>query len=54
MNGNFVNFLIAAIAVYCFIAYVYPYLKRLLRGRDVIYIEPKTLAEYMSQKKTCC
>ena len=51
MNGNFVNFLIAAIAVYCFIAYVYPYLKRLLRGRDVIYIEPKTLAEYISQKK---
>lgn len=54
MNGNFVNFLIAAVAVYCLLFYVYPYLKRLLRGRDVIYIEPKALEEQMAQKKTCC
>ncbi len=51
MNGNFVNFLIAAVAVYCLLFYVYPYLKRLLRGRDVIYIEPKALEEQMAQKK---
>ena len=51
MNGNFVNFLIAAIAVYCLIFYVYPYIKRLLRGRDVIYIDPKILEEQMAQKK---
>ncbi|MGN1080066.1 MAG: rhodanese-like domain-containing protein [Alphaproteobacteria bacterium] len=51
MNGNFVNFLIAAIAAYCLLFYVYPYLRRLLRGRDVIYIEPEMLAEQMDKKK---
>lgn len=51
MNGNFVNFLIAAIAAYCLLFYVYPYLRRLLRGRDVIYIEPEMLAEQMNKKK---
>lgn len=51
MNGNFVNFLIAAIAAYCLLFYVYPYLRRLLRGRDVIYIEPAALAEQMGKKK---
>lgn len=51
MNGNFVIFLIVVITAYSIIAYVYPRFKRLLRGRDVVYIEPKTLEEYMSQKK---
>lgn len=51
MSGNFVNFLIAAIAAYCLMFYVYPYLRRLSRGRDVVYIEPETLAEHMAQKK---
>lgn len=51
MNGTFVNFLIAAIAVYCVLFYIYPYLKRLLRGKNVIYIEPKDLEEQISKKK---
>lgn len=51
MNGTFVNFLIAAIAAYCILFYIYPYLKRLLRGKNVIYIEPKELEEHLSRKK---
>ncbi len=51
MNGNFINFLIAAIVAYCFLLYVYPYLRRLMRGSGVIYIEPKTLEEHMAKKK---
>lgn len=51
MNGTFVNFLIAAIAVYCVLFYIYPYLNRLMRGKNVIYIEPKELEEALGKKK---
>ena len=51
MNGNFINFLIALIALYCFLFYIYPYFRRLLRGRNVIYIDPKDLEKQMSEKK---
>ena len=51
MNGNFVKFLIAALLLYGFIMYLYPYLRRLLRGKGIVYIEPKALEEQMAQKK---
>ena len=51
MNGNFVYFLIAAVAVYGLLVYVFPRVKRLLRGRDVVYIDPKVLQEKMAKKE---
>ena len=51
MSGNFVPFLIAAIAVYFFLMYGYPYIRRLIRGKGVVYIEPETLEKQISEKK---
>ena len=51
MTGNFVPFLIAAVAVYFFLVYGYPHLCRLARGRDVVYVEPKDLEKRISEKK---
>ena len=51
MNGNFKSFLIVALAAYCFMRFVYPRLKRMLRGRNVAYIEPKDLEKKLSAKE---
>ncbi len=51
MNQNFVTFILAATATCLLAFYVYPYLRRLLRGKEVLYIEPKLLEEYLSKKK---
>lgn len=51
MTGNFVLFLVAASAVYFFIMYGYPRIARLIRGKNVVYIEPEALDKMMSAKK---
>lgn len=51
MTGNFVPFLIAAVAVYFFVMYGYPYIRRLMRGKDVVYIEPEALKKRMDEKE---
>ena len=51
MTGNFVPFLIAAVAVYFFLMYGYPYIRRLLRGKGVVYIEPEDLEKRISEKQ---
>ena len=51
MTGNFVVFLIASVTVYFFLMYGYPYVRRRMRGKDVVYIEPQALEKRMSEKK---
>ena len=51
MNGNFVYFFIAVVVIYVLLVHVYPRVKRLLRGRDVVYIDPKVLQEKMAKKE---
>ena len=40
-----------AVAAYFFILYGYPYIRRLMRGKGVVYIEPEALEKQMSEKK---
>ncbi|MBO4519590.1 MAG: rhodanese-like domain-containing protein [Alphaproteobacteria bacterium] len=67
MNGNVVLILIAPIAVllfykfsyivaavvalYFILVYAYPYIRRMMRGKGVVYIEPEALEKQMSDKK---
>ncbi len=51
MTGNFVPFLIVAVAAYFFVMYGYPYLCRRMRGKDVVYIEPEVLEKRIGDKK---
>lgn len=51
MAGNFVIFLIISAAVYSFLLYGYPYVRRIMRGKGVVYIEPDALEKQMSSKK---
>lgn len=50
MGGKFINFLIFVIAVYCLLRYIIPYFRRVLRGKNVQYIEPKALEEEMKKR----
>lgn len=51
MTGNFLLFLIVAAALYFFLMYGYPYIRRLMRGKDVVYIEPEALNKQIGDKK---
>lgn len=51
MTGNFILFLIVAAFVYSFMLYGYPYIRRQMRGKGVVYIEPEALEKRMSEKK---
>ena len=51
MAGNFIVFLMAAAVVYFFVFYGYPYIRRLMRGKGVVYIEPEDLEKQISAKK---
>ncbi|MBR1778015.1 MAG: rhodanese-like domain-containing protein [Alphaproteobacteria bacterium] len=67
MNGNAVLILIAPLAVFLFYKfgyvfgaliivyllamYGYPYVRRLMRGKGVAYIEPEALEKQISEKK---
>ena len=67
MNGNIIFIFIAPIAafllykyslafvafviVYFFVMYGYPYIRRLMRGKNVVYIEPEAVEKQMSAKK---
>ena len=44
-------YFIAFFAVYFFVLYGYPYVRRLMRGKDVVYIEPEVLEKQLSEKK---
>lgn len=50
MEANFTNILIAVIAVFCLFTYVIPYIRRLMRGSGVIYIDPKDLEQKIASK----
>ncbi len=50
MNANFTNVLIAVIAVFCLFTYIIPYIRRLMRGPGVIYIDPKDLEKKIASK----
>ena len=51
MNGSFANFLIVAVVLYAFLKFAYPRLKRLARGKDVVYLPVETLAKQMAEKR---
>ena len=51
MTGNFVLFLIVAAAVYFFLMYGYPHIRRLMRGKGVVYIEPEDLEKRIGEKQ---
>lgn len=50
MNANFTTILIAVIAVFCLFSYIIPYIRRVLRGPGVIYIDPKDLEQKIASK----
>ena len=48
---KFSYFTLAIVALYFISMYAYPYVRRFLRGKDVVYIKPEVLEKQMSEKK---